>query len=43
MVVDSDPDINDLISRQALQPLGYQVTVVTDAVCGPSTGDLDSP
>ena len=31
MVVDSDPDINDLISRQALQPLGYQVTVVTEA------------
>lgn len=31
MVVDSDPDINDLISRQALKPLGYQVTVVTEA------------
>ena len=29
-VVESDPDISDLISRQALQPLGYQVTVVKD-------------
>jgi FixJ family two-component response regulator len=29
VVVESDPDISDLISRQALQPLGYQVTVVT--------------
>lgn len=31
VVVESDPDIVDLISRQALQPLGYQVTVVTSA------------
>lgn len=31
MVVESDPDISDLISRQALQPLGYQVTVATEA------------
>lgn len=31
IVVESDPDIGDLISRQALQPLGYQVTVVIDA------------
>jgi DNA-binding response OmpR family regulator len=31
VVVESDPDIVDLISRQALQPLGYQVTVVTFA------------
>jgi DNA-binding response OmpR family regulator len=30
-VVESDPGISDLISRQALQPLGYQVTVVKDA------------
>jgi len=29
VVVESDPQIGDLISRQALQPLGYQVTVVT--------------
>jgi len=31
IVVESDPDISDLISRQALQSLGYQVTVVLDA------------
>jgi DNA-binding response OmpR family regulator len=31
MVVESDLDISDLISRQALQPLGYQVTIVTEA------------
>lgn len=31
VVVESDPDVSDLISRQALQPLGYQVTVVTSA------------
>ena len=30
-VVENDPDISNLISRQALQPLGYQVTVVKDA------------
>jgi DNA-binding response OmpR family regulator len=31
LVVESDPDIADLIGRQSLQPLGYQVTVVGDA------------
>jgi len=31
LVVESDPDISDLISRQALQPLGYQVSVAADA------------
>ncbi|MGD8402511.1 MAG: response regulator [Anaerolineales bacterium] len=31
VVVESDPQIGDLISHQALQPLGYQVTVVTSA------------
>jgi len=31
VVIESDPQIGDLISRQALQPLGYQVTVVTSA------------
>ena len=31
VVIESDPNISDLISRQALQPLGYQVTVVTSA------------
>ena len=27
LLVESDPDISDLIARQALQPLGYDVTV----------------
>ena len=31
VVVESDPKISDLISHQALEPLGYQVTVVTNA------------
>lgn len=31
LVVESDPDISDFIARQALQPLGYQVTVAPDA------------
>lgn len=31
VVVESDPDISDLISRQALQPLGYQVTIIKSA------------
>ena len=31
LVVESDPDISDLISRQALEPLGYQVSVAADA------------
>lgn len=31
LIVESDPDIADLIGRQSLQPLGYQVIVVGDA------------
>ena len=31
VVVETDPKISDLISRQALQPLGYQVAVVKSA------------
>lgn len=31
LIVESDPDIVDLIGRQSLRPLGYQVTVVGDA------------
>ncbi|MEW6404028.1 MAG: response regulator [Chloroflexota bacterium] len=30
LIVEHDPDISDLIARQALRPLGYQVTVVED-------------
>ncbi len=31
LVVESDPDISDLICRQALKPLGYAVNLVNDA------------
>jgi len=31
LIVENDPDIADLIGRQSLQPLGYQVTMVGDA------------
>ncbi len=31
LLVESDPDISDLIARQALQPLGYLVKVANDA------------
>ena len=31
LLVESDPDITELIARQALQPLGYQVQVADDA------------
>lgn len=31
LIVESDPDISDLIARQALKPLGYSTTVVGDA------------
>ena len=31
LIVESDPDIADLIGRQSLQPLGYKVTIVGDA------------
>lgn len=30
LIVEHDPDISDLIARQALQPLGYKVTVLGD-------------
>ena len=31
LIVENDPDISDLIARQALQPLGYQTMVIGDA------------
>ena len=31
LLVENDPDISDLIARQVLQPLGYQVKVAGDA------------
>ncbi len=30
LIVESDPDISDLIARQALQPLGYEVNIAAD-------------
>ncbi len=31
LIVENDPDVSDLLGRQALVPLGYQVKVVADA------------
>ncbi len=31
LIVESDPDVSDLIARQALNPLGYDTMVVSDA------------
>jgi DNA-binding response OmpR family regulator len=31
LLIESDPDISDVIARQSLQPLGYDVKVVDDA------------
>lgn len=31
LIVESDPDISDLIARQALRPLGYNVIIVEEA------------
>ncbi len=31
LIVESDPDVSDLIARQSLKPLGYATTVVGDA------------
>ncbi|MBT3712213.1 MAG: response regulator [Anaerolineae bacterium] len=31
LLIESDPDISDLIARQALKPLGYRVKIVDDA------------
>jgi DNA-binding response OmpR family regulator len=30
LIVESDPDVSDLIGRQALQPLGYQISIAAD-------------
>ncbi|MBT3338806.1 MAG: response regulator [Anaerolineae bacterium] len=31
LLIENDPDISDVIARQALKPVGYQVKVVSDA------------
>jgi two-component system NtrC family sensor kinase len=43
LIVESDPDISDLISRQALKPLGYAVTVVAEAASAIQQALQDPP
>jgi DNA-binding response OmpR family regulator len=43
LIVESDPDIADLIGRQSLKPLGYQVAVVGDAASAIKTAVQSSP
>ncbi|HWQ45602.1 MAG TPA: hybrid sensor histidine kinase/response regulator, partial [Longilinea sp.] len=43
LVVENDPAISDLVSRQALQPAGYQVLVVNDASTAIQKGIQFSP
>lgn len=31
LIIESDPDVSDLIARQALKPLGYQVVIAPDS------------
>ncbi len=43
LVVENDPDISDLISRQALKPLGYQVSIATEAASAIQEAIFSSP
>jgi DNA-binding response OmpR family regulator len=43
LIVESDPDIADLIGRQSLRPLGYQVAVVGDAASAIKTAVQTPP
>jgi DNA-binding response OmpR family regulator len=43
LVVETDPDISDLIVRQALQPLGFQVSAVSDASSALKTATQTPP
>jgi two-component system NtrC family sensor kinase len=43
LIVESDPDISDLISRQALKPLGYAVSVVAEAATAIQQALQDPP
>ena len=43
LIVENDPDIADLIGRQSLQPLGYQVTIVGDAASAIKISMQSSP
>src|SRR5512141_1297781 len=42
LIVESDPDISDVIARQALKPLGYATSVVAEAGAAIQQA-LDSP
>jgi FixJ family two-component response regulator len=43
LVVESDPDISEVIARQALKPLGYDVTVMTQAADAIEAALADPP
>ncbi len=43
LLVESDPDISDLIARQALRPLGYTVAVVEEAAAAIQRAVEDPP
>ena len=43
LLVESDPDISQVIARQALRPLGYDVTVLTNAADGIEAALADPP
>jgi signal transduction histidine kinase/DNA-binding response OmpR family regulator len=43
LLVDSDPEISDLIARQTLKPLGYRVEVVEDVSTAIQEADRISP
>lgn len=43
LVVENDPDISDLIARQALKPLGYQVSIATEAASAIQEAIFSSP
>lgn len=43
LIVESDPDIADLIGRQSLKPLGLQVTVIGDAASAIKSASQTTP
>src|SRR6202142_580875 len=43
LIVESDPDISDLVGRQALQPLGYQLTLTGEAGAAIKSAVQSSP
>ena len=43
LLVESDPDVSNMISRQVLKPLGYQVRVVGDVTTAIREANQFSP